>query len=45
MNDNDNTENKLVKSEEEWRKELSPEEFEVLRNAGTDPAFYRQICR
>lgn len=30
---------KIVKSDEEWRKELSPEEYEVLRKKGTEAAF------
>ncbi|MBI2023564.1 peptide-methionine (R)-S-oxide reductase MsrB [Candidatus Giovannonibacteria bacterium] len=30
---------KLDKSEEEWKKELSPEEYSVLRGKGTEPAF------
>lgn len=30
---------KIEKSEEEWRKELTPEEFRVLREAGTEPAW------
>lgn len=30
---------KLEKSEEEWRRELTPEQYEVLREAGTEPAF------
>jgi peptide-methionine (R)-S-oxide reductase len=29
----------VVKSEEEWRRELTPEEFEVLRKKGTERAF------
>lgn len=30
---------KIHKSEEEWRKELTPEQFHVMREAGTEPAF------
>lgn len=30
---------KIKKSEEEWRKELTPEQFHVMREAGTEPAF------
>lgn len=30
---------KLIKSEDEWRSELAPEVFKVLRRAGTEPAF------
>jgi peptide-methionine (R)-S-oxide reductase len=30
---------KVRKSEEQWRAELSPEEFEVTRRAGTERAF------
>ena len=32
-------ETKVTKSEEQWREELSPEQFEVLRRAGTERAF------
>lgn len=31
--------NKVKKSEEEWKKELTPEQFEVLRKQGTERAF------
>ncbi len=30
---------KIKKSESEWQKELSPEQFQVARKAGTEPAF------
>jgi peptide-methionine (R)-S-oxide reductase len=30
---------KVEKSDEEWRRELSPEQYEVLRRAGTEPPF------
>lgn len=30
---------KLSKSEEEWRKQLSPEQYHITREAGTEPAF------
>jgi peptide-methionine (R)-S-oxide reductase len=30
---------KITKSESEWQKELTPEQFHVMRKAGTEPAF------
>ncbi|HSK47710.1 MAG TPA: peptide-methionine (R)-S-oxide reductase MsrB [Coriobacteriia bacterium] len=30
---------KVTKTDEEWRQALSPEQFRVLRRAGTEPAF------
>lgn len=30
---------KIQKTEEEWKKELTPEQYEILRNKGTEPAF------
>lgn len=35
----DATEEQLVKSDEEWRKELSPMQYEVTRCGGTERAF------
>lgn len=32
-------EEKIEKSEEEWREILAPEEFRILREAGTEPAY------
>ncbi len=33
---------KVNKTEEEWRKTLTPQQFEILRNKGTEPAFTGQ---
>ncbi|HEU5401269.1 MAG TPA: peptide-methionine (R)-S-oxide reductase MsrB [Terriglobales bacterium] len=30
---------KLQKTEEEWKKELTPEQYRILREKGTEPAF------
>jgi peptide-methionine (R)-S-oxide reductase len=30
---------KITKSDEEWRRQLSPEQYQVARQAGTEPAF------
>ena len=30
---------KVLKSEDEWRKQLSPNQFKVCRKKGTEPAF------
>ena len=35
----DNKVEKLKKSEEEWRRELTPEQYHVLREKGTERAF------
>jgi len=34
-----NMKSKIVKSEEEWKKDLSKEEYEILRKKGTERAF------
>jgi peptide-methionine (R)-S-oxide reductase len=31
---------KVVKAEEEWKKILTPDEFEITREKGTEPAFH-----
>jgi peptide-methionine (R)-S-oxide reductase len=36
------SEPKVVKSEEQWREELTPEQYDVLRRAGTEPPFTGQ---
>jgi peptide-methionine (R)-S-oxide reductase len=30
---------KIIKTDEEWRKQLTPEQYHVTRRAGTEPAF------
>jgi peptide-methionine (R)-S-oxide reductase len=32
-------ETKVTKSDEEWRSELTPEQYEILRRQGTEPPF------
>jgi len=29
----------VTKSEDEWRRQLTPQEYRVLRQAGTEPSF------
>jgi peptide-methionine (R)-S-oxide reductase len=33
----------IVKSEQEWREELTPDRYQVLRNKGTEPAFTGEL--
>jgi peptide-methionine (R)-S-oxide reductase len=33
------TDREVTKTDEEWREELTPEQYSVLRKAGTEPAF------
>jgi len=36
---------KIQKTEEEWRKELTPEQYAILRKKGTEPAFSGALYR
>lgn len=35
---------KIVKTEEEWKKELTPEQYYVMRQRGTDVPFTGEYC-
>src|SRR3984957_13572769 len=35
---------KVVKTDDEWRKQLSEEEYHVTRQAGTERAFSSEMC-
>lgn len=39
MEEKAKSEEKVVKSQEEWKRDLSPEQFEILRRKGTERAF------
>ncbi len=39
MADAAKTDDKIVKSDEEWRQQLTPEQYQVTRRAGTERAF------
>ena len=39
LNSQTNTVTRVEKSDEEWRAELSDQEFQITRQAGTEPAF------
>lgn len=39
-----NQDDKVVKTDEEWRAQLSPEEYQVTRQAGTERAFSGRYC-
>jgi peptide-methionine (R)-S-oxide reductase len=36
---------KIEKTDEEWRKELTPEQYAILRKKGTEPAFSGALYR
>ena len=39
----DGVEHEIVKTEEEWKKELPPDRYRVLRRAGTEPAWSGEL--
>jgi peptide-methionine (R)-S-oxide reductase len=43
-NGNPAPDRKVVKTEAEWRQQLSPEEYRVTREAGTERAFSSDMC-
>ncbi|MEO0472716.1 MAG: peptide-methionine (R)-S-oxide reductase MsrB [Bacteroidota bacterium] len=43
-NGNPTPDRRVEKTEEEWRKQLTPEQFYVTRQAGTERAFSSRMC-
>jgi len=43
-NGNPAPDRRVEKADAEWRKQLSPEEYDVTRQAGTERAFSSQMC-
>jgi len=39
MSNDTKSHDRVTKSEEEWRKQLTPEQYHVTRESGTEPAF------
>lgn len=38
-----NTNEKIIKSDAEWKKLLTPEQYEILRREGTEPSFTSEL--